>query len=120
MAFETTGNFQITQALTANQADVNLISTWPGKICPGQMAEYTIITNATTAGVRLQVSASGRAIQPRSQVKGGGTAGTLPAPLDTTVLTFTAYGNEEIQPLYYETLGGTPSVNLLITYTVLA
>jgi hypothetical protein len=120
VAFETTGQFQITQALTANQADVNPLTTWAGRICPGQMSQYTFLVDATTAGVRIQISSGGRAIWPKSQVKGGGTAGTIPAALSTTPITFNAYSNEEIQLLLTETLGGTPSVNILGSYEVIA
>jgi hypothetical protein len=111
--------FQISQAMTANQADLNLISTWAGRFAPA-MVLVTILINATTAGVRLDLKCGTRSIQPRGQVQGGGTAGTMPNPLGTAAIQFYAYPGEEIQPLLYETLGGTPTVNLVIQWEQVA
>lgn len=114
--------FQITQAMTASQADLNLLATWPPRFpaSPTGAVLVSILINATTAGVRLVVSAGTRLVQPRSQVQGGGTAGTMPNPLGTAAIQFIAYNGEEIQPLLTEVLAGTPSVNLLVTTEAVA
>lgn len=110
-----TNTFQNSTALTASQADFNPISTWTGRFPPYRVL-VTILVNATTAGVRLVLGAGQRAIQPRSQVQSGGTAGVLPNPLGTAPIQFLAEAGEEIQPLFTEVLGGTPTVNFVITW----
>lgn len=114
MAQET---FQISQAMTASQADLNLLATWPPRFpsSPTGLSLITILVNATTAGVRMVVSCGTRLVQPRAQVQGGGTAGTLPNPLGTTAIQFVAANGEEIQPLLTEVLAGTPTVNMVVT-----
>lgn len=111
--------FQVSTAMTANQTDVNPISTWAGRFAPA-LVLVTIFVNATTAGVRLVLNSGTRSIQPRSQVQGGGTAGTLPNPLGTTAITFVAFPGEEIMPLLTETLGGTPTFNFVISWEQIA
>lgn len=119
MAGESSNQFAISQAMSANQSDLNLLSSWVGRTVPyGVAVMVTVLVNATTAGVRLDVKAGTRSIQPRSQVQGGGAAGTMPNPLGTAPITFVAYQGEELQLLFYETLGGTPTVNLLIQWDV--
>lgn len=121
MAGETSNQFAISQAMTANQSDLNLLSSWAGRQVPvGVAILVSVLVNATTAGVRLDVKAGTRSIQPRSQVQGGGTAGTMPNPLGTAAIEFVAYQGEELQLLFYETLGGTPTVNLLVKWEVVA
>lgn len=107
--------FQVSTAMTANQADVNPISTWAGRFAPAT-ALVTILVNATTTGVRLVLQSGTRVIQQKGQVQGGGTAGVQPAPLNTPAITFLAYAGEEIMPLLTEVSAGTPTFNFLVSW----
>jgi hypothetical protein len=111
--------FTFSYAMSANQADYNPISAWAGRFAPYRCL-VSVLFRATTAGVRLVLSSGTRAIQPRSPVQGGGTAGTTPSPLNTTPVQFVAEPGEEIQPLLTEVLGGTPTVDGIVSWEVVA
>lgn len=110
-------NLSFSQALTANQNGFNPISGWQYEFVPiayGRAA-VGILLRATTAGTRVTVMAGGQVVQERSPIQGGGTAGVTPSPLNTAPLTFIAGGNDRIKILIDEVLGGTPTVDGLIT-----
>lgn len=107
--------FQVSTALVASSQDTNLISNWAGRFAPFRVL-VTILINATTAGVRMVVSSGTRAMVPKSQVQGGGTAGTLPSSQNATPIQFVAEPGEEIQLLVTEVLAGTPTCNLAISW----
>ena len=105
--------FASSTALTASQTDFNPISTWAPRF-PSYRSIVRIYVNATTAGVRIVLSRGTEAVQPKSQVQGGGTAGVLPNPLSTSPIEFLVEAGQEIQPLFTEVLAGTPTLNFLI------
>lgn len=110
-------NLSFSQALTANQLGFNPISGWQYEFVPIAYARAAvgILLRATTAGTRVTVMSGGQVVQERSPIQGGGTAGVTPSPLNTTPLTFIANGNDRIKVLVDEVLGGTPTVDGLIT-----
>lgn len=110
--------FIASQAMTASQSGLNLISTWAGRFCPATVL-VTLLIRATTVNVRLVLNCGTRSIQPESPVQGGGTAGTTPSPLNTTAIQFIGYPGEEIMPLLREVAAGTPTVDLLISWEVI-
>lgn len=107
--------FTFSTAMTASQADLNPISSWAGRF-PQARALVTVLFRATTAGVRLVLSSGTRAIQPRSPVQSGGTAGVTPSTLNTNPIQYIAEPGEEIMPLLTEVLAGTPTVDGTVSW----
>ena len=109
-------DFTDSRALTANQADVRPLANWKYRVLPIAARRWavTLLARATTAGVQVQIDAGGQNMQQRSQVQGGGTAGVTPVPQTTPVIQFFADALDEIIVSYFETLGGTPTVDTYI------
>lgn len=107
------------QALTANQAGYDPISTWQNRYLPYD-AEVNVFIRATTTGTRLTLNSGSRTIQQRAPVQGGGTAGVTPSALNTNPITFVGYGGELLQLLIDEVAGGTPTVDTLVVINQLA
>ncbi len=105
------------QALTANQVGFDPLATWQFRSVPIQWprgAFVRLYVNATTAGVRLTVYTGSQTIQQRAPVSGGGVAGTIPGPLNIQPIEWIASPNDQLQLLFDEVLGGTPSINGVI------
>lgn len=105
------------QAMTANQAGLNPLTSWQFETIPQQWprgAYCRLLVNATTAGVRLTVYSGSQTIQQRAPVTGGGTAGTIPAALNVQPIEWIASPGDRVMLLHDEVLGGTPTVNGVI------
>jgi hypothetical protein len=105
------------QALTANQLGYNPVSGWQFEYVPaawGRGAVVSILTNATTTGVRLTAFTGSQTVQQRSPVQGSGTAGLIPSENVVAPLTFMAAPGDRIILNYDEVAGGTPTVNGMI------
>ena len=74
----------------------------------------TLISRATTTGVRLTAFAGSDNVVQRSPVQGGGTAGVTPSALNTTPVQFVADYNDPILLQFDEVSGGTPTVDGII------
>lgn len=110
--------FIFSQVFTANQKGVNPISTWAGRFLPGR-AMVRILVRSTTAGNQLTLNSGTRSISPKGPVQGGGTAGTTPSELNTPPIEWIGLPGEEIMPLLDETLGGTPTVDGLVQWSLI-
>lgn len=110
-------SFPWSRAMTANQLGDNPLTTWQLERIPivWGKAYVTILQRATTTGVRQSIFAGTTNILQRAVVQAGGTAGTTPAPLNTPVTDFLAYGDDVLQILNDEVSGGTPTVDGVIT-----
>ena len=109
--------FPYSQALTANQLGYNPLTSWQFEVVPMAWmrgAAVSVLTRATTVGVRLTVYAGSQTIQQRSPVQGGGTAGVTPSQLNTTPLTFIAQPGDRLMLLHDEVAAGTPTVDGII------
>jgi len=110
--------FRFSQALTANQAGFNPLTGWQFQRVPNAWtrgAYVTVITRATTNGVRETIFSGSQNILQRSPVQGGGTAGVTPAALNTPPTDFQAAPDDNLQIIFDEVLGGTPTVDGIIT-----
>jgi len=102
------------QALTANQLGYNPLDGWQFETIPYQYvrgAAVKLLVNCTDANARITVYSGSQTIQERSPVQGGGTAGTLPAELNTPPLVFLAGPGDRLKLAIDEVAGGTPTVN---------
>lgn len=109
-------DFTDSRALTALQNDVRPLANWKYRVLPIASRRWavTILIRATTAGVQVAIEAGGQNMQQRSQVQGGGTAGTTPVPQTTPVIQFFADALDEVIVSLFETLGGTPTVDTYV------
>lgn len=109
--------FPYSRAMTANQLGDNPLQGWQFEYVPAAYvrgAAVSVMQRATTTGVRTTIYAGSTTIIQRSPVQGGGTAGTTPAPLNTTPLSFVAAPGDRLLILNDEVAGGTPTVDGLI------
>lgn len=107
----------VSQALTANQVGYNPLSGWQYEFVPGvwrRGALVRIFARATTTGVRLTVYSGSQTIQQRSQVQGGGTAGTTPTVFTTPPIEFRAMPGDRLILSFDEVAAGTPTVDAII------
>ena len=111
-------SFPFSQVFTANQKGVNPISTWAGRFLPAR-ALVRILARSTTAGNQLTLNSGVRSISPKAQVQGGGVAGVTPSELNTTPIEWIGLPGEEIMPLFDETLGGTPTVDGIVMWSLI-
>lgn len=105
------------QALTANQLGYNPLSGWQFETIPYQWARgcaVKLLVDCTDANARITVYTGSQTIQERSPVQGGGTAGTLPADLNTNPITWMAGPGDRLKLAIDEVAGGTPTVNGII------
>lgn len=99
--------------MTANQLGLNPFSGWQYEYVP-RHSRVTLIVRSTTAGNRLTLYAGAETLQERSNIQGGGTAGTTPSPLNTTPIVFFAAAGDRLKAAIDEVLGGTPTVDGII------
>lgn len=110
-------SFTYSQALTANQLGYNPLTAWQYETVPmawARGAAVRLLVRATTTGVRLTAYSGSQTIQQRSNVQGGGTAGTTPSELNTTPLTFVAQPGDRLMLFHDEVAAGTPTVDGVI------
>lgn len=105
--------FVASQALTANQAGYDPLSTWQNRYLPYN-AVVSVLLRATTTGTRVSLNSGSRTIAQRQNIQGGGTAGVTPSPLNTAAIEFLGYQGELLQVLIDEVAGGTPTVDTLV------
>jgi len=106
------------RALTANQLGDEPLAAWQFERVPNAFvrgAYVKVLQRATTTGVRSTIFSGSTTIQQRSNVQGGGTAGTTPSPLNTPVIDFIASPDDKIQILNDEVAGGTPTVDGIVS-----
>lgn len=103
------------QAMTANQRGLNPVNTtgWAYEYLPWN-AFVRVRGNATTAGVQVTIKTGSQEIIPRSPLQAGGTAGVIPAALNTPTFEFLGSAGDRLGVFLDEVLGGTPTVNLII------
>ena len=103
------------QALTANQLGYNPLTGWQFETVPyGQGAAVSILVDCTDANARITAYSGSQTIQERSPIQSGGTAGVMPAPLNTTGITFIAGFMDKLKLAIDEVGAGTPTVNGVI------
>lgn len=99
------------QALTANQLGYNPLSGWQFETVPyPQGAAVSLLVGCTDANARITAYSGSQTIQERSPVQSGATAGVMPAPLNTTPITFIAGYMDRLKLAIDEVAGGTPTV----------
>lgn len=111
-------SFIWSQALTANQLGFSPLTGWQFEFVPvawGNGAYVKVLQRATTTGVRQTLTSGSTVIQQRSPVQGGGTAGTTPVAFSTTPVDWIASMNDKLQIADDEVLGGTPTVDGMIS-----
>lgn len=100
------------QALTANQLGYNPLSGWQFETVPyPQGAAVSVLIDATDVNTRITAYSGSQTIQERSPIQSGGTVGVMPAPLNTTPITFVAGFMDRLKLAIDEVAGGTPSVH---------
>lgn len=109
-------SFTFSQALTANQLGYNPLTGWQYERIPiagpwAGGAAVKLLVRATTTGARITVYSGSQTVQERSPVQGGGTAGTTPAELNTTPITFLAAPGDKLKLAIDEVAAGTPTVD---------
>lgn len=104
-------------AMTANQLGYNPLSGWQFETVPyqwGRGAVVKLLVRGTDVNTRITVYTGSQTIQERSPIQGGGTAGTTPAELNTTPITWLAGPGDRLKLAIDEVNGGTPTVDGVI------
>lgn len=101
------------QALTANQRGYNPFSGWQYEYAPYR-ALVRVGLNHTGASGSVQAAAfvGSQNVVERGPLSGGGTAGTLPSPLNVPYIEFIVEAGDRISMLIDETAAATPTVNM--------
>lgn len=105
-------------ALTANQLGQQPILAWQFARVPNAFANgayVAVLQRATTGGVRQSIFSGSQNIVQRSPCQGGGTASVTPASLNTPILDWQSQPDDLLDILNDEVLGGTPTVDGIIT-----
>lgn len=108
----------ISQAMTANQQGYNPLTGWQYEFVPmawRKGAYVKLYARGTTAGIRTTIFSGSQTIQQRSPVQGGGTAGVTPTGFTTNPVDFVAMPGDRLITTFDETLGGTPTLDAVIT-----
>jgi len=77
-------------------------------------ANILLLTRATGTSAVMTVYTGSEAIQERTPVQGGGTAGTTPSELNTAPISWQAAGGDRLKLAIDETGGLTPTVDGLV------
>lgn len=103
------------QTLTANQRGYNPLAGWQYEYAPYR-AMVRIGLNHTGASNSVQMSGfvGSTNIVERGPAPGGGTAGTMPSPLNVPYVEFIVEAGDRISMLIDETAGATPVVNTFV------
>lgn len=100
------------QALTANQRGYNPFAGWQYEYAPYRAIVRIGINHTGASGtVQGSVSSGSQQILERGPIGGGGTAGTMPTPLNFPYMEFIAEAGDRIGAAIDETAGATPTVN---------
>jgi len=111
-------SFIWSDALTANQLGQAPIAGWQFERVPSAFvngAYLAVLQRATTTGVRASIFSGSQNIFQRTPVPGGGTAGATPVLFNTPVIDWQATPDDLLSILNDEVLGGTPTVDGIIT-----
>lgn len=103
-------DFFYSTAMVASSSDNRPLASWQYRRLPYR-AQVTVLQRATTTGMRTSIFAGSTNVVQRSQMQGGGTAGTTPSPLNTPVIQFIADGGDELIISNDEVAAGTPTVD---------
>jgi len=76
-----------------------------------------VLDRATAVGILRQLKSGGQAITQEGPVQAGGTAGTIPARLNTEPQTGRGYANKKLSVFYRNPTGGTITVDGMIIST---
>jgi len=79
---------------------------WPG--------EVTVLARATAVGMVSVYTSGSETIVEESPVQAGGTAGVIPAPLNTPVQGWNGAAGDRLKLAYRNTTGGTITVDGII------
>jgi hypothetical protein len=101
------------QALTANQRGYNPFQGWQYEYAPYR-ALVRVGLNHTGAASSVQGAAfvGSQNVVERGPMPGGGTAGTMPSPLNFPYFEYVVEAGDRIQWSIDETAGATPTVNV--------
>jgi hypothetical protein len=111
-------SFPFSRALTANQLGDTPLSSWQFERVPNAWpagAIVKVLQRATTTGARTTIFSGSTNIQQRSNIQGGGTAGTTPSELNTPAISFLAAPDDKLAILNDEVAGGTPTVDGIVS-----
>lgn len=97
-------------AMTANQQGLDALANWQYRYLPYRSA-ITVITGATTVGVKETGTTGSMTVKQKSNVQGGATAGVFGTPFNAPVYSWVGEAGDLISWIFDETLGGTPTVN---------
>lgn len=105
----------ISNAMTANQTGYKPIAGWQYERCPMFARHvYQVFARGTDVNTTMRISVGTTTILERSNIQGGGTAGTTPNDYTTSPVTFIAEPGDLVDIDIAETAGGTPTVDLLV------
>lgn len=99
--------------MTANQLGYNPASGWQYEYLPWP-ANILILVRATDNNERLTVYSGSQTIQERSNVQGGGTAGTTPSELNTPAISFRAAAGDRLKLVIDNVAATTGTVDGII------
>lgn len=102
------------QAMTANQQGLDAFANWQYRYLPYR-AQITVITGATTVGVRETGTTGSMTVKQKSNTQGGATAGVFGTPFNAPVFSWVGEAGDLISWIFDEVLAGTPTVNLWAT-----
>lgn len=111
-------SFSWSRALTANQTGYEPLDGWQFERVPGAYgggAYVSILQRSTAVSVMQAIFAGSQNMLQRCPVQAGGTAGVTPTALNTPVMDFQAAPDDLLSILVDETIGGTPTVDGIIT-----
>ena len=106
--------FTFSQAMTANQQGLDALALWQYRYAPYR-CRVTVYDNATTVGVRLTITTGSMTVQQKSPAQGGATAGVFGTAFNVVPVDFVAESGDRISIVHDEVLGGTPTVNVLVS-----
>ncbi|SRR5712692_90145 len=106
-------NFVWSTALTANQRGLNPLSGWQYEYLPWP-ANILLLVRGTGTSILMTVYSGSEAIQERSPVQAGGTAGTTPSELNTPAISWQGAAGDRLKLAIDETGGLTPTVDGVI------
>jgi hypothetical protein len=107
--------FSWSQAILAG-ATFDPLQTWDYQN-PNSDVAVEVIDRATAVGLVRVVKSGGQAITQESPVQAGGTAGTIPARLNTEPQTGKGFALRKLQVFYRNPTGGTITVDGMIIAT---
>lgn len=105
------------QALTASQLGFNPLNGWQFEYVPAAYVNGAIcklLTRATNNNTRLTIFSGSTAVQERSPIQGGGTAGVTPSELNTSPVTWMAMPGDRLKLSIDEVAATTPTVDGII------